>query len=228
MTTFSVIIPALDEEGRIGACVAAVRALDPAVEVIVADGGSADRTAERAAAAGAAVVAAARGRGPQCNEGAAAARGDVLVFLHADTALPSDAFPLLRALFADPGAQIAKFRLSFDARDPVLALAARLMWVDSRLTSYGDQGIVIRRRFFQALGGFPDWPLFEDARLFELARARARVDVVPAEVVTSARRFAANGALPQLLIDLGLWLEYVAGIPPHKIAARYERGPRGL
>lgn len=223
MSIFSVIIPALNEAGGISACVAAVLALDPTVEVIVVDGGSADRTAELAAAAGARVVAGPRGRGPQCNAGAAVASGAVLVFLHADTALPPDAFTLLGALFADPAVGAAKFRLSFDVADPVLALAARLMWVDSRLTSYGDQGIVIRRRLFDELGGFPDWPLFEDVRLFELARARGGVAVVPAEVVTSARRFQANGSIPQLLIDLGLWLEYVAGVPPHEIAARYER-----
>jgi rSAM/selenodomain-associated transferase 2 len=223
MTSFSVIIPALNEAAGIGACVAAVRALDPTVEVIVADGGSTDATVALATAAGATVVTAPRGRGPQCNAGAAQATGDVLVFLHADTRLPAEAFVLLRMTFADPAAQAAKFRLSFDVDDPVLAIAARLMWVDTRLTSYGDQGIVVRRAFFHALGGFPDWPLFEDARLFELARARTRVRVLPAAVVTSARRFEANGALPQLLIDLGLWLEYVAGIAPHEIAARYNR-----
>ncbi|NTU82838.1 MAG: glycosyltransferase family 2 protein [Chloroflexales bacterium] len=221
--SFSVIIPALDEEVVIQACVAAVRALDPEVEIIVADGGSADRTAELAAAAGAIVVRAPRGRGPQCNAGAARAGGEVLIFLHADTTLPAEAFPLLRELFADPAAQVAKFRHSFDVGDPLLALASRLMWVDTRLTSYGDQGIVIRRALFAELGGFPDWPLFEDVRLFELARARAEVLVIPATVTTSARRFQANGALPQLLIDLGLWVEYVAGISPHEIAARYRQ-----
>jgi rSAM/selenodomain-associated transferase 2 len=221
MTSFSVIIPALNEEDGIGACVAAVRALDPSVEVIVADGGSTDATADRATAAGATVVVAPRGRGRQCNAGAARATGEVLVFLHADTTLPADAFPLLRETFADPAAQAAKFRLSFDVDDPVLTIAARLMWVDTRLTSYGDQGIVIRRAFFADLGGFPEWPLFEDARLFELARARTHVHVLPATVVTSARRFQANGALPQLMIDFGLWLEYVAGIPPEELAGRY-------
>jgi rSAM/selenodomain-associated transferase 2 len=225
---FSVIIPALNEEQTIAGCVAAVRALEPAAELIVADGGSGDRTAERAAAAGALVVHAPRGRGPQCNAGATLATGDVLIFLHADTALPAAAFPVLRQLLADPAVAVAKFRLSFDDPSPILALAARMMWWDSLLTSYGDQGIVIRRSLFDALGGFPHWPLFEDVRLFERARARTRVRVVPAAVVTSARRFRANGVIRQLVHDLWLWLQYLAGVSPHDIARRYERGGAAL
>jgi rSAM/selenodomain-associated transferase 2 len=223
MMRFSVIIPALNEEAGIAGCVAAVRALDPGVELIVADGGSSDRTVERAEAAGASVVRAPRGRGPQCNAGAARASGEVLVFLHADTALPARAFAILRDILADPTIKIAKFRLSFDSRDWLLDIAARLMWYDSLLTSYGDQGIVIRRSLFDELGGFPDWPLFEDVRLFELARALTDIHVVPAEVVTSARRFRDNGALPQLLHDLWLWLQYLLGVSPHEIARGYER-----
>jgi rSAM/selenodomain-associated transferase 2 len=221
MIRFSVIIPTLNEAGRIGASVAAVRALDPAVEIIVADGGSSDGTPELAAAAGAIVVRAPRGRGPQCNAGAARARGDVLIFLHADTTLPDVAFPVLHDLFADLAVQIAKFRLSFDESDWLLDIAARLMWFDSLLTSYGDQGIVIRRAFFAELGGFPDWPLFEDVRLFELARSQTTVHVLLAEVVTSARRFLANGILSQLLHDFWLWLQYLFGVSPYELARQY-------
>ncbi len=221
---FSVIIPTLNEASNIAGCVAAVRALDPNVEIIVADGGSSDGTAALAAAAGAVVVDAPRGRGSQCNAGAARASGNVLVFLHADTTLPSDAFELLRAILVDPTVRIAKFRLSFDVHDWLLDIAARLMWFDSLLTSFGDQGIVIRRDFFAELGGFPDWPLFEDVRLFELARARTDVYVVPAEVVTSARRFLENGVLQQLLHDLWLWLQYLFGVSPYELSQRYEQG----
>jgi rSAM/selenodomain-associated transferase 2 len=220
MIRFSVIIPALNEAERIAGSVAAIRALDPAVEIIVADGGSSDGTPD-VAAAGAIVVRAPRGRGPQCNAGAARATGDVLIFLHADTTLPELAFPVLRDLLADPATRIAKFRLSFDAQDWLLTIAARLMWFDSLLTSYGDQGIVIRRDFFTELGGFPDWPLFEDVRLFELARAVTEVHVAPAEVVTSARRFLANGILPQLLHDFWLWLQYLFGVSPYELARQY-------
>lgn len=227
MSHISVIIPTLNEAAMIGATIAALRSNDPSVQIIIADGGSRDQTVTLALAAGATVVSAPRGRGPQCNAGAAVANGELLLFLHADTSLPEGAFKLVRDTFADPRVAVAKFRLSFDLRHPILDLAARMMWVDSRLTSYGDQGIVIRRDFFHTLGGFPAWPLFEDVRLFELARARTQVHVLPATVVTSARRFQANGALKQLLIDIGLWIEYVAGVSPFAIAARYERGNSG-
>ncbi len=223
MRNFSVIIPTLNEASQIEDCLATLRTLDPTVELIVADGGSSDATVALAQQAGATVISAPRGRGPQCNAGAALAQGDLLIFLHADTRLPDDCFVLLRHLFANPTLQVAKFRLSFDVNDPLLALAARFMWIDTRLTSYGDQGVVVRRDFFNELGGFPPWPLFEDVRFFELARAQTKVAVVPTRVVTSARRFVANGTLAQLLIDLGLWIEYVAGISPFEIAARYEK-----
>jgi len=221
LPAFSVIIPALNEADHIGACVQSVIRLDPDLEVIVADGGSTDNTPALARAAGAQVVAAPRGRGPQLNTGASVATGDIFVFLHADTRLPAHAFRLLRYLFADPQVQVAKFRLSFDDPDWLLALAARLMWFDSLLTSYGDQCMVIRRTLFERLGGFPDWPLFEDVELFRRARAYTRVHVVPAEVVTSARRFRANGILRQLLRDFWLWLQYLIGVSPHQIARQY-------
>ena len=227
MSHISVIIPTLNEATIIGTTIAALRSSDPSVQVIVADGGSHDQTVTRARASGATVVSAPRGRGPQCNAGAAVANGELLLFLHADTSLPDGALTLVCDTFADPRVAVAKFRLSFDLRHPILDLAARVMWVDSRFSSYGDQGIVIRRDFFYALGGFPEWPLFEDVRLFELARARSRVRVLPATVVTSARRFQANGALRQLLTDVMLWIQYVAGVSPFAIAARYERGNSG-
>ncbi len=224
MSHYSIIIPALNEAAGIGENISELRKLNPQTEIIVVDGGSNDQTVAIAGAAGARVVMSGRGRGPQCNAGAMQAHGEVLIFLHADTRLPPDAFPLLDTLFSDPHVQIAKFRLSFDSDDPILALAARMMWWDSLLTSYGDQGIVIRRAFFDDLGGFPDWPLFEDVRLFELARVHTRVHVVPAQVITSARRFTANGAIPQLLHDLWLWLQYLIGVPPSELARRYEQG----
>jgi rSAM/selenodomain-associated transferase 2 len=226
--TFSVIVPVLNEAGQIVDCIAAIRNIDPAVEIIVADGGSRDATVERAAAAGVLVCRAPRGRGPQCHAGATRASGDILLFLHADTQLPADAFGRLRRLFGNQHVQIAKFRLWFDSRDWLLDLAARCMWVDTFMTSYGDQCVVLRRSFYHRIGGFPGWPLFEDVRLFEKARRRSRVRVVPARVITSARRFRKHGAIRQLLHDFWLLGRYMVGASPRQIAASYERGGAAL
>lgn len=223
MITFSVIIPALNEEESIALSIASVWASDPTIEVIVADGGSTDGTVTIAQQAGAQVCCARGGRGPQCNAGAALASGAVLLFLHADTMLPRDAFAILQDTFADDAVQIGKFRLAFDTRDWLLDFAARCMWLDSAFTSYGDQCIVVRKTFFQELGGFPDWPLFEDVRLFETARWRTHVYVIPAEVTTSARRFMQNGVSRQLLQDVWYMVRYLTGMPPQRLATTYER-----
>jgi rSAM/selenodomain-associated transferase 2 len=221
--TFSVIVPTLNEADNIQRCIANIQAIDPAVEIIIADGGSTDDTVQLAAAAGATICRASRGRGPQCNAGAACTTGNVLLFLHADTQLPSNAFTLLREIFAAPDVQCAKFRLWFDTRDWLLDLAAICMWIDTIMTSYGDQCIVVRHTFFRDLGGFPAWPLFEDVNFFERARERTSVYVVPACVITSARRFLQNGVVNQLLHDFWLMLQYLWGIPPQQIAETYER-----
>jgi rSAM/selenodomain-associated transferase 2 len=226
--TFSVIVPVLNEAEHITDCIAAIRAIDPSVEIIVADGGSRDATVELAAAAGALVCRAPRGRGPQCHAGATRAGGDMLLFLHADTQLPTDAFERLRRLFGNSQVQVAKFRLWFDSRNWLLDLAAICMWVDTFMTSYGDQCIALRRDFYYRIGGFPSWPLFEDVRLFEKARRRNRVRVVPARVITSARRFRKHGAIRQLLHDFWLLGRYLAGVSPRQIAASYERGGADL
>ncbi len=218
---YSVIIPTLNEAASIGTCITAIRRLDPSVEIIVADGGSSDATIDIARSAGALVCTAPRGRGTQMNAGAARASGATLVFLHADTLLPPDAFVRIGALFANPQAQVAKFRLWFDTRNMLLDLAAICMWIDSIMTSYGDQGIVVRRDFFMGLGGFPDWALFEDVRLFELARRETQVHVIPACVVTSARRFRENGVLRQLVHDLWLMIQYLWGVSPQALAQAY-------
>ncbi len=222
------IVPVLNEAEHIVDCIAAIRAIDPNVEIIVADGGSSDATVDLAMAAGALVCRTPRGRGPQCHAGATRAGGDILLFLHADTQLPAAAFVHLRRLFANPQVQVAKFRLWFDSRDWLLDLAAMCMWVDTSITSYGDQCIVLRRSFYHELGGFPNWPLFEDVRLFEKARRRSRVRVVPARVITSARRFRKHGPIRQLLHDFWLLGRYLAGDSPWQIAANYERGGAAL
>ncbi|MDX1664460.1 MAG: TIGR04283 family arsenosugar biosynthesis glycosyltransferase [Candidatus Promineifilaceae bacterium] len=221
--TFSVIVPAINEAEMIEVCVRHIRQLEPQVEVIVADGGSDDGTAGRAWAAGARVCYAPRGRGPQCNAGANLSTGDVLLFLHADTRLPANAFSLLRREFANRRLQVGTFRLTFDASHWLYDLYTFFSRFDSVFTSFGDQCIVIRRSFFSRLGGFPDWPLFEDVRLLQKARACTTVRSFPAAIVTSARRFEREGVLRQSLRNSWYVLQYLCGRAPETLAARYER-----
>lgn len=225
---FSIIIPTLNEAAKLPACLARVQLLTgtnaPDSEIIVADGGSSDATVAIAESYGVQVCHCPRGRGVQCNAGAAQAIGDVLLFLYADTLLPDNAFPLLQRFFADEKVQIGSFRLQFDMKHPFLDVTPFFSQFDTVYTRFGDQCIVVRRAFFDALGGFPDFPIFEDTYFFEQARTRTRIYSFPACVTTSARRYIERGVLENHLFNLGLIAEYLLGISPHAIARRYWRG----
>lgn len=221
---YSVVIPTLNEEALVGKRVSHVLALASGVEVIVADGGSEDATASVAEKAGATVVQGPRGRGSQQNVGAARATGDVLVFLHADTQLPANAFELLGERFADEEVQIGTFRLAFDREYWLFALYTFFSRFDSVFTTFGDQCIVVRRTFFEVLGGFPAWPLFEDVALLQKARRRTSVVSFPAAVVTSARRFEREGIVRQSLRNAWYVLRYLRGVSPWELAAKYDEG----
>lgn len=217
----SVIIPTLNETAHLGATLANVRSRLPGAEIIVADGGSDDGTDQIADEAGARLIIAPRGRGPQCIAGTARATGDLLLFLHADTALPANAAEVLAANFVRPEVQIGTFRLAFDDASPFLRACAWCTRVDSVFTRFGDQGIAIRRDFYDELGGFPPWPLFEDVELLRRARRRTRVWSFPAAVTTSARRFRRHGPWRQQLRNGSLVLRYLLGASPESLAAEY-------
>jgi rSAM/selenodomain-associated transferase 2 len=223
MTTYSVIIPALNEADKIDHCIQQVRILQPQAEIIVADGGSSDLTVKLSQQMGADVVHAGRGRGTQCNAGTRKAHGKILLFLHADTVLPPDAFQVLDRFFTRDDVKIGTFRLIFDDPHPLLKLYAKFSRIDSILTRFGDQGITVRRAFLEHLGGFPDWPLFEDVRLLQNARQQTRIYSFPTAVTTSARRYMQNGVVRQQLLNLWVMIQYLRGIPPERLARYYER-----
>ena len=163
-----------------------------------------------------------RGRGTQCNAGAARATGSLLLFLHDDTELPAEAPAVVEAAFADPRTQVACFRLRFDHEHWLLASYAVFSRFDSSLTSFGDQGILIRRAFFASIGGFPDWPLFEDVDLLARARRRTRIKKLRSAVTTSAVRFLENGILRQQILNAELMLRFSLGASPESLRWRYE------
>lgn len=219
--SLSVVIPTLNEAEGIAATIARVRTALPDAEIVVADGGSADGTVAIAQSAGARSLAAPRGRGSQLAAGAAAAGGELLLFLHADTILPEKAGAVLAQAFARPAVRVGTFRLAFDAGGVFLRACAWCSRIDSVFTRFGDQGIAVRRDFYAELGGFPAWPLFEDVEFLRRARRVTRVWSFPANVTTSARRFRRQGPLRQQWRNARLLLRFLAGASPHALAADY-------
>lgn len=221
----SVIIPTLNEAGTIGPTVRCVQNQDGPVEVIVVDGGSSDETRARARSTGAIVLRSSQGRAVQMNHGAKSATGDVYLFLHADTRLPSNALVRIRRALDAPSTVGGTFRLQFDDPTPLLrfyAWCTRWPWI--RLC-FGDRGQFVRRSTFHEVGGFPDWPLFEDLELAARLDRRGDFCVLDAAVTSSARRFYRYGPLRQQLRNLYLWSHYMLGTDPERIAHLYESSP---
>jgi rSAM/selenodomain-associated transferase 2 len=223
----SAIIPTLDAAATLPATLAslaAARAEGLLREVLVVDGGSADATVEVAAGWGARVVTTARGRGVQLAAGGAAAEGDWLLFLHADTRLGVGWAAAARAFMASPGAagRAAAFRLTLDDSDPRARRIERLAnWRAARLgLPYGDQGLLIARAFYRELGGYRPLPLMEDVDLVRRI-GRRRMVILDAEAVSSAARYRHDGWWLRPLRNLALLGLYYLGAPPRLLHRLY-------
>ncbi|TMH33654.1 MAG: glycosyltransferase [Betaproteobacteria bacterium] len=215
----SVIVPVLNEAADIREALAALAPLRArGHEVIVIDGGSDDGSASLAAPACDRLLDSGRGRALQMNAGARAAKGDALVFLHADTRLPERADELILAALAR--ASWGRFDVRIASRRPLLALVGCAMNLRSRLTGIatGDQAIFVRR---DAFPGFPDIPLMEDIALSRLLKRRGRPACLRARVSTSARRWEAHGILRTILLMWRLRLLYALGATPQRLARDY-------
>lgn len=220
----AVVIPALDEEGTLPATLARLAEVAPEAEVVVADGGSRDGTLGLAAAfPRVRFLRAPRGRGPQMNAGAAASRGDPLLFLHADTLAPADLCALVDEALARPRAAAGSFCLRLEPSSPLLRFYSLCSRIPHPLFTYGDQGLFLRRSTFEAVGGFAPLPLFEDVEIQGRLRRHGRFVKLPVPVVSSARRFRERGILRQQLVNLLLVVAYRAGGDPRWLARRYER-----
>ncbi len=221
------MIPALDEMARIAATIEHVRTLSPAIDVVVADGGSHDGTADAAHAAGARVVTSPPGRGPQMNAGARLARGTALLFLHADCRLPPNALAAIDAIFAG-GHEAGIFAIRYDSRHPMLRLAGAMSRFETRFTSFGEGALFVRRETFEFLGGFADWPLFEDVDFLARLRARKPIGRAAGAVIASARRYESQGVLRRQLRNAALLTLYVVGVSPRRLARIYPAMARGV
>ena len=187
------------------------------------DGGSTDLTMEIAKLYNIKVIESKKGRGTQQKVGAKISSNKILVFLHADTWLPADSFTQIEKCFKDQTRLIATFRISFFPQKNILRLVSFFSRFDTLITRFGDQCIVIRREFYEQLGGFPDWPLFEDINLLEKARKYTPIYSMPSTVQTSSRKFLQNGVVKQLIWNAWLVILYKLGRSPSRLAEMYQR-----
>jgi len=193
------------------------------VEVVLVDGGSEDGSVAIATCAGFEVIHAERGRARQMNAGAAAASGDVLLFLHADTRLPDGAIELIDAALADGRHAWGRFDVEFDLRTWTMDATAFGMNLRSRLSGIatGDQALFMTRAAFDGVGGFPEQPLMEDVEITGRLRRRSRPACIRRPVLTSARRWQSRGPWRTILLMWRLRLAYWFGASPADLARQY-------
>ena len=219
----SVIIPTRNEAARIEDSIARARSRD--AEIIVVDGGSTDNTVEKASRAGARIITASPGRAMQQNEGAAAARGTVLLFLHADTRLPKGYVSHAFDIFLDPGTILGAFRFKTDSDEPrmkIIEFLANFRSQNLRLP-YGDQALFIRKSAFERAGGFPEVPIAEDLVFVKKLSKMGRVGIAEAEAVTSARRWLKLGAVRTTVINQFILAGLAMGVSPHTLSRIYRQ-----
>lgn len=222
----SIIVPCLNEAEGIGATLAATAPLRArGAELIVVDGGSSDGTAERAAPLADLVLTAPRGRASQMNAGAARARGEILLFLHADTQPPEEADTLIAEGLERTRRGWGRFDVAIAGAHPLLRIVERLMNLRSRLTGIatGDQAIFVTRSLFTAVGGYPEIPLMEDIALSKRLKRYGPPLCLRQRVLTSGRRWEKHGVARTILLMWRLRLAYWAGADPAELALRYDR-----
>ena len=221
----SIIVPCLNEADDITAGLDALAPLRArGAEVIVVDGGSGDSTVELARPRADGVVTAPRGRALQMNAGARHARGEVVLFLHADTRLPEAADGIVHEGLARSGRSWGRFDVTIRGRHWMLPVIAGAMNARSRLTGIatGDQAIFVRRGDFLDAGSYPEIPLMEDVALSKSLRRIGPPACLRERVVTSGRRWERRGTLRTIVLMWRLRLAYAMGADPHQLARRYE------
>jgi rSAM/selenodomain-associated transferase 2 len=224
MAALSIIVPVLDEaEGVVAMLTELAPMRARGVEVIVVDGGSVDGTLALARPHADAAGTARRGRAAQMNAGAALARGNVLLFLHADTILPRYADALIADGMARHRRAWGRFDVRIDSPRPTLALVTFFMNLRSRLTGIatGDQAMFMTRAAFEAAGGFPEIALMEDIALSKRLKRLGPPLCLRECVTTSARRWENHGIWRTVALMWWLRLAYFLGVKPDWLARRY-------
>ena len=223
----SIIIPTLNEADVLDRTLKHLTLLNPPPkEILIVDGGSQDNTLNIAHQAGISwLVSSKAGRSIQMNLGAKAAKGNILLFLHADTRLPAQFDILVRDTLAQTDIIAGAFALQIDAgRWSLRLIEIGVNWRSRTLQMpYGDQAIFLPRAVFEKIGGFPELPMMEDFELMRRLKRWGRIAIIPVPVLTSARRWLQKGAIETTLMNQIAIIAYLLGVSPERIKRWYRR-----
>lgn len=222
----SIILPVLNEAEHINDAVARLRDQtdDEELEIIVVDGNAAGSTIKAVVDENVLKLTASQGRACQMNAGATRAKGDLLLFLHADTRLPPHALALVRTAVAEKCAVAGAFDLGFDTKRRIFTITELYVALRTRLTRvpFGDQAIFIQRSYFEHIGGYRDIPLMEDVELMKRIRKRGdAIAIIPQKVRTSPRRYERDGVLYSTLRNVAMQILYAWGVSPERLLKWY-------
>ena len=221
----SIIIPTFNEASGIQKHLSALQPLRKECEIIIADGGSHDGTETLAKSSVDQLIESPKGRARQMNAGAIHARGDILLFLHADTFLPDNALPLIGKGIGN-GACWGRFDIKLTGSKPMLKVIAQMMNWRSRLSGIatGDQALFVTRQAFDKVGSFPDIALMEDIAISKKLKKIGRPACLKEKVISSGRRWEKYGLFRTILIMWWLRLLYFLGTKPEYLSQLYSRG----
>ena len=225
----SIIVPVLNEQTNVNQLIQHLESFLPqyALEVIVVDGDRTGTTINQITTQAPWLIKTSSqpGRGIQMNHGAKFAQGEILLFLHADTRLPTQSFNKIKSALKNPDIQGGAHDMSIATRNPILNWIGTLASLRSRLTRipYGDQVIFIRRSTFEALGGYPDIPIMEDvAFMKKMKRRQAPIQILSDPVLISERRWRKEGILFTTLRNWSLLFLFELGVSPKRLVAWYK------
>lgn len=224
--TFSIIIPVLHETETINILLESLKKIesDEPVEIIVVDGSPTLDTLSVITDKNVITHGCAQGRGRQMNAGAALAHGDILVFLHADTFLPTNALSVIKETLENKQLVGGAFTLQIQSKKRVFSIIARYATFRSQITRapYGDQVIFLRKSCFDAIGGYAEIPLMEDVELMRrIKKTGGHIAILPHRVITSARRWDQEGLFYVALRDTFIIFLFWCGVSPEKLAKYY-------
>lgn len=221
----SVIIPVFNEETYIKSTLNAVFE-GKNIEIIIVDGGSSDQTVAIASSFSPIILIHGEpGRSQQMNLGASKATGEILLFLHGDSRLPSAWDLQIRQAFQKPDILTGAFKFKVDFSTLSMKIIEQLVAFRSLIfhLPYGDQGIFIRSSTFQELGGFVNAPIMEDYELMKQVRKKGKIKILNSPVITSGRRWKSGGVIRTTLMNQCIIIAYRLGVSPHRLRSWYKK-----